>query len=102
MQVDVVLSVEQRIDAHTIQEKLPHLLFLGPERLAGVGQIPFPSIASVKRTMLNTMSSFSPRAHDRMFSASSRFCEKIVVEMPKLKLNFFCSSASRGSSRWPC
>ena len=27
-----------------------------------------------------------------MFSASSRFCEKIVVEMPKLKLNVFCRS----------
>ena len=42
--------------------------------------------------MLNTMSSFSLRAHARMFSASSRFIEKIVVEMPKLNGTRFCSS----------
>ena len=46
----------------------------------------------MKRTMLNTMSSFSFLAHARMLSASSRFIEKIVEEMPKLKRYFFCSS----------
>ena len=45
-----------------------------------------PSIASVKRTMLKTMSSFSFFAQARMLSASSRFIEKIVDEIPKLKL----------------
>ena len=51
-----------------------------------------PSIGSVNRTMLKTMSSFSLRAQARMFSASSRFMWKMVVEMPKLKGYFFCSS----------
>ena len=51
-----------------------------------------PSMASVKRTMLKTMSSFSFFAHARMLSASSRFFEKIVDEMPKLKRRVFCSS----------
>ena len=37
VQVDVVLSVEQRIDAHAIEKELAHLLFLRAERLAGVG-----------------------------------------------------------------
>ena len=46
------------------------------------------SMPSVNRTMLNTMSSFSRRAHARMLSASSRFIEKMVVEMPKLKRYF--------------
>ena len=51
-----------------------------------------PSMASVKRTMLKTMSSFSFFAQARMLSASSRFFEKIVDEMPKLKRRVFCSS----------
>ena len=42
--------------------------------------------------MLKTMSRFSVFAHARMFSASSRFMWKMVVEMPKLKRYFFCSA----------
>ena len=51
-----------------------------------------PSMASVNRTMLKTMSSFSFFAHARMLSASSRFLEKMVEEIPKLNLFVFCSS----------
>jgi hypothetical protein len=102
VQVDVVLAVEQRIYRARVEEELRICSSFGPSGLQVSDRSPLPSIASVNRTMLNTMSSFSFRAHARMFSASSRFCEKIVVEMPKLKLTFFCSSASRGWSRSPC
>ena len=41
-------------------------------------------MASVNRTILKTMSSFSFLAQARMLPASSRFFEKIVEEIPKL------------------
>ena len=46
-------------------------------------------MASVNRSMLNTMSSFLVRAHARMFWASSRLVAKIVEAMPNWK--FACS-----------
>ena len=88
--VDVVLAVEERVHPHPIEEELPHPLFFLADRRAGAARSALPSIGSVKRTMLKTMSSFSFLAHARMFSASFRFMWKMVVEIPKLKRRVFC------------
>ena len=51
------------------------------------------NMASVKRSMLNTMSSFLVRAQARMFRASSILVAKIVAAMPNWKFAYSSDSA---------
>ncbi len=56
-----------------------------------------PSMLSVKRNMLKTMSSFLARAQVRMFWASSRLVAKIVEAMPNEKFECLAASACMAS-----
>ena len=91
--VDVVLAVEQRVDPDAVQEELPHALLFLADRLARLGQLTVAEHRVGEPDHVEDDVQVLGRApSSECCRRRQRFCEKIVVEIPKL--NRYCSCSA--------